>query len=62
MNALVHPAIRKASEENFTYIKGPRSGKDYRFYDSMYAVLDPDRRSPLSGSGAKTFTYLQVIS
>ncbi|HDR8064187.1 hypothetical protein ACFVXR_27910 [Bacillus thuringiensis] len=48
MNALVHPAIRKASEENFTYIKGPRSGKDYRFYDSMYAVLDPDRRSPLS--------------
>jgi hypothetical protein len=48
MNSTVHPAIEKVNTEKFIYLKGPRTGKDYRFYDNMYAVLDTDRTSPLS--------------
>ncbi len=42
----MNPLIEKANKEGFTYIKGKRTGQNYRFYDNMYAVVDPDRNSP----------------
>lgn len=40
--------IDLAKKESFINVKGENTGKDYRFYEYMYAVLVPDVKSPLS--------------
>lgn len=48
MSTIRDEQIEKSNKEEFITIIGENSGKEYRFYKNMYAVLDPDLSSPLS--------------
>lgn len=39
---------RKANQETFVSVNGPRTGKEYLMRTSTYGVLDPDPNNPLS--------------
>jgi len=41
-------AAHKANQEEFTIVKGPRTGKNFEMRDFTYGVLDSDPHSPLS--------------
>lgn len=38
----------RANQETFSYVKGPRTGKEFRMREFTYGVLDADPHSPLS--------------